>query len=86
MFPVAHVPQKMWLYPVPVTDTMKAIAEITKAHSNTKSRRTTGKSPFTISPTSAVVIPLLGVPTVLTDENHHDATASFFMTVHGGRV
>lgn len=84
MFPVAHVPQKMWLYPVPVTDTMKAIAEITKTHSNTKSR--TGKSPFTISPTSAVVIPLLGVPTVLTDENHRDATASFFMTVHGGRV
>lgn len=76
----------MRLYPVPVTDTMKAIAEITKPHSDAKSRTGTGKSPFSVSPTSAVVIPLLGVPLVLTDENHYDATASLFLTVHGGRV
>lgn len=48
----------MWLYPVPVTDTVKAIAEITKPHSHTKSGTRTGKSLFAVFPTSAVFIPL----------------------------
>lgn len=39
-------------YPVPVTDTMKAISEITKPHSSIKSRKRTSKSLLTIFPIS----------------------------------
>lgn len=58
----------MWLDPVPVTDTTKAITEITKPHSNTKSRIRTGNSLLAVFPTSAVFIPLWVLPLVLTDE------------------
>lgn len=73
------------VYPESVTDTMKAVTERTKSQSNPKSGTQTGMSPFAVSPTTAVVLLLLGVPLVLTDDNPRDATA-FLMTAHSGRI